>query len=74
MTSTERPAVDGEFCTCGRPAVRVYLTEKWGGIGDCDVHPARPVVPCRFCGGKKKHEPGVKCPRYSLRADAGAER
>lgn len=27
----------GEVCSCGRPAVTVYVTERWGRVGDCGV-------------------------------------
>lgn len=33
----ERPAKPGEKCTCGRPAVLVYVTEKWGDVGYCGI-------------------------------------
>lgn len=31
----DRLARAGELCTCGRPAVVVYLTERFGGVGYC---------------------------------------
>lgn len=34
---TERPARDGETCTCGAPAVTVYITERFGEVGYCGV-------------------------------------
>lgn len=67
MSVKQRPAVEGEFCTCGRPAVRVYDTEKWGQVGDCDVHPSTQVLPCRFCGATERHLEGSRCPQYRLR-------
>jgi hypothetical protein len=34
---TERPARPGELCECGRPAVVVYETERFGDVGWCGV-------------------------------------
>lgn len=33
----ERPARPGERCTCGRPAVVVYLTEDFGEVPYCGI-------------------------------------
>lgn len=33
----ERPARPGELCTCGRPAVVVYVTEKFGEVPYCGI-------------------------------------
>jgi len=27
----------GEVCTCGRPAIIVYLTENFGPVGYCGI-------------------------------------
>lgn len=35
--SGERPPEDGEKCTCGRPAVIVYVTENFGDVGYCGI-------------------------------------
>jgi hypothetical protein len=44
----ERPARDGETCSCGRPAVTVSQTEKFGDVPFCGVegggHSASPVA------------------------------
>lgn len=32
-----RYAEPGETCTCGRPAVVVWKTEKFGEVGDCGI-------------------------------------
>lgn len=34
---TDRPARPGEKCGCGRPAVIVYVTEKFGDVGYCGI-------------------------------------
>jgi len=76
-TPTQRPAEPGERCTCGRPAVIVYLTER-RDVGYC----GRPdggarTVPCPFCGEETTHrspwgDPAV-CPAYRVRpADRAA--
>lgn len=33
----QRTAKPGETCTCGRPAVVVYETEKFGDVGYCGI-------------------------------------
>jgi hypothetical protein len=33
----ERPAREGETCECGRPAVVVFLTEKFGEVPYCGI-------------------------------------
>ena len=74
-TPVQRPAEPGERCTCGRPAVIVYLTER-RDVGYC----GRPdggarIAPCPFCGeetthrspwGDVKGDPAV-CPAYRVR-------
>ena len=35
--TTQRPARPGERCTCGRPAVIVYITERFGEVGYCGI-------------------------------------
>jgi len=32
-----RYAEPGERCTCGRPAVVVWKTERFGEVGDCGI-------------------------------------
>lgn len=70
---SERPAQPGELCTCGRPAVTVIPTEKFGDVGHCGLEGAafRPVLPCPWCGASEPHtepwgDPG-RCPNYQLR-------
>lgn len=36
-TSTVDSPRDGETCSCGRPAVIVYVTERFGRVGHCGV-------------------------------------
>lgn len=71
--STERPAVLGELCTCGRQAVVVFSNAKFGEVGYCGIEgsQSRPVLPCPWCKSTKPHttpwgDPG-KCPDYRLR-------
>ncbi len=35
--STDRPR-EGEMCSCGSPAVIVYVTEHFGRVGSCGVN------------------------------------
>lgn len=37
VATEERPARPGEKCKCGRPAVVVYITEKFGEVGYCGI-------------------------------------
>jgi hypothetical protein len=63
----ERPAEPGELCTCGRPAVVVYLGGVFGPTGWCGRSDGGEVAgPCPFCGGPR-HE--GRCPDYRLRLD-----
>ncbi len=78
--SNERPAEAGELCTCGRPAVVVYVNEEYGDVGYCGIEGAafRPVLPCPWCGSSEAHkepwgDPG-RCPQYTLRPAAKEER
>lgn len=68
--SSERRAEEGERCTCGRPAVTVFLTERFGEVGWCGVSDGGDQAgPCPFCGGAR-HE--GRCPQYRLRPDTPA--
>ncbi|WP_433626065.1 hypothetical protein [Nocardia sp. CA-120079] len=69
--TTERRAVDGELCTCGRTAVTVFITEKFGETGWCGRSDGGSKARCVFCNGTEQHEPGGRCPRYRLRLDTG---
>jgi hypothetical protein len=42
---TQRPARPGETCSCGRQAVVVYQTEKFGDVGYCGIPGATKVRP-----------------------------
>jgi hypothetical protein len=65
-TLTERRAEPGERCTCGRPAVTVYLTERYGEVGSCGVADGGAgTVPCPFCGQHTAH--AGRCPSYRVR-------
>jgi hypothetical protein len=67
---SERPAVPGERCTCGRQAVAVYLTSRFGPIGYCGIPDGGDQAgPCPFCGGPRHREPDGRCPDYRLRLD-----
>lgn len=35
MTAWRRRPEPGELCTCGRPAIVVYLTDLFGPVGYC---------------------------------------
>ncbi len=37
MATSEDKPLPGERCTCGRPAVTVFLTEKFGRVGYCGI-------------------------------------
>jgi hypothetical protein len=65
---TERPAVLGERCTCGRQAIVVYLGGVFGPTGYCGIADGGDQAgPCPFCGGPRHHE--GRCPDYRLRLD-----
>lgn len=74
MDSHQRAAQPGELCTCGRQAVTVTPTDRFGDVGYCGVEGAAstPVLPCPWCGSGEPHreawgDPG-RCPEYRLRA------
>jgi hypothetical protein len=65
---TERPAEEGELCTCGRQAVVVYLGTTFGETGWCGRSDGGDRTgPCPFCGQQRRHL--GRCPRYRLRLD-----
>jgi hypothetical protein len=65
---TERPALLGERCTCGRQAIVVYLGGVFGPTGYCGIADGGDQAgPCPFCGGPRHHE--SRCPDYRLRLD-----
>jgi len=67
--STERRAVDGELCTCGRQAIFVFVShgpEHMGReTGYCGVSDGGARGPCVFCGSTERHV--GRCPQYRLR-------
>jgi hypothetical protein len=72
MNSQQRAAEPGELCTCGRQAVTVFFTDRFGDVGYCGIEGAafRPVLPCPWCGSSEPHkepwgDPG-RCPEYRL--------
>jgi hypothetical protein len=68
VKETQRPAVTGERCTCGRLAVIVFVTNVWGDVGWCGRSDGGGRVPCVFCGATTGHPEG-RCPEYQLRPD-----
>lgn len=74
---SERRAEPGELCTCGRQAITVISTDRFGDVGHCGIEGAafRPVLPCSWCGSSEPHkeswgDPG-RCPDYQLRTPQG---
>lgn len=67
--TTTRPAEPGELCVCGRQAITVIESGRWGPTGDCGIRDGGAKTgPCPFCGGPRYE---VRCPRYRLRLDTG---
>lgn len=71
--SEQRPARPGEYCSCGRQAIRVFVTDD-REVGHCGIDGVRPVVPCVFCGADDHPitawEGGIDwepCPDYTIR-------
>lgn len=56
-------------CSCGRPAVEVFHTERFGDVGYCGA-PAEPLDPCD-CGQGFEHDRSV-CHAYGNRDAADA--
>jgi hypothetical protein len=52
-----RPAVPGELCTCGRPAVTVIVGSDLGPVGHCGLNDGGAPVDgvCTFCGDTIDH-------------------
>lgn len=73
MNSTERRAELGELCTCGRQAITVFITDKFGETGYCGMSDGGAKRgPCPFCGGPR-HDSSERCPQYRLRLGEIAE-
>ena len=68
LAVTQRPAQPGELCTCGRPAVIVFLTGRWGPTGWCGISDGGADGPCVFCHRRAHHS--QRCPQYQLRPTA----
>jgi hypothetical protein len=68
VKDTQRPAVAGERCTCGRLAVFVFVTDEWGAVGWCGWSDGGRRGPCVFFGAAGGHPEG-RCPAYRLRPD-----
>jgi hypothetical protein len=64
----ERRAEPGEVCTCGRPAVTVFVGTRLGETGYCGRPDGGEPGPCPFCGDAGRHDgmPG-RCPEYRVR-------
>jgi hypothetical protein len=72
---TQRPAEPGELCTCGRPAITIYLGTVFGDSGDCGIRDGGSRQgPCPFCGDPRsvREAHGGRCPDYRLRPDRGS--
>jgi hypothetical protein len=57
----ERPAEPGETCDCGRPAVVVFVTARWGDVAYCGVpaperNRTRPRPPAGFPRGEPERD------------------
>lgn len=69
--SLGRPAVTGEVCTCGAPALVVFDDVRLGlPFGSClalDSEPHGRVGACAFCGVTGPHVSAGVCPAYILR-------
>lgn len=69
---SERAAEPGELCTCGRPAVVVFVFER--EVGYCGVPDGGgPITPCPFCGATAPHRQPwgdpASCPQYRVRPE-----
>jgi len=70
---TERRAEPGERCTCGRPAVVVFLGGPGDPCGYCGIADGGSrAAQCVFCGGPRHGELEGRCPAYRLRLDGAA--
>jgi hypothetical protein len=69
----ERAAVAGELCKCGRPAVVVFMTDRFGAVGQCGLGDGGGDGPCPFCGDERGHK-GERCSQYRLSVDSSPAR
>lgn len=65
----ERPAADGERCTCGRQALVVFATVAWDEVGWCGRSDGRRSGRCVFCGDPAGHRE-ERCWRYPVLPDS----
>ncbi len=66
--STTRQALPGERCTCGRPAVEVFIHGDGRETGYCGQSDGGRKGPCPWCGSTKVHI--ERCPQYRIREEA----
>ena len=68
----QRPARPSERCTCGRPAVLVFLGAACGDTGYCGIPDGGLTGICPFCGQHRDSHPGGsgRCPQYRLNPEA----
>lgn len=72
MSITQRPAVPGELCTCGRQAREVFVHGDGRETGYCGVSDGgEQSGSCPFCGDRR-HSIGP-CPMYRLRLEIVTE-
>lgn len=67
-----RNAQPGDLCTCGRPAVEVFVyDDRESGYCGLEDGGGR-VAPCPFCGAPEAHlyKP---CPQYTVNPGASVE-
>ena len=67
---TERPAKPGEYCTCGKAAITVFLGGPFGPTGYCGKPETRRefAAPCPWCGESKMTHASSRCPKYTIDA------
>lgn len=64
-----RAAGPSEVCTCGRPAVKVFVGPSGQEVGYCGITDGGARSgPCPFCGYQRHQGP---CPEYRLDAPEG---
>ena len=63
-TPGQRPAELGERCTCGRPAIVVFLGGRVGDTGYCGAPSTH--TDCAWCD-QPRHD--GRCPAYRLRPE-----
>ncbi len=61
--AAQRPALSGELCSCGRPAVVMFLTDDFGPVGWCGLHTGGAK---RAPLGQSEAESALPLPRVSV--------